>query len=189
MVTQVGCSVVGWSRCQVMPCAVGTVHEEREFLGWASKSRSMVCQWFGLKTTRTVSSGLASKLLAMVSFGLASKLVAMIFCWFSLKIGQRFLLVWPQNRWWKVFRFGPQNWQLWFSNLGIKITAMVSWVGHQNQTGYSLSVAPQNRREHASRSSGLLHVEASRARVSQFASKLTEARRRVVHVAPSRMLH
>jgi hypothetical protein len=41
-----------------------------------------------------------------------------------------------------------------------------------------LSVAPQNRREdedgagHTSRSSGLLHVEASRVRIYQFASKL-----------------
>jgi hypothetical protein len=42
----------------------------------------------------------------------------------------------------------------------------------QNQVCFDLSVAPQNRwREvgagHASRSSGLLHVEASLARVSQ----------------------
>jgi hypothetical protein len=36
---------------------------------------------------------------------------------------------------------------------------------------------------HTSKSSGLLHVKASRARVSQFASKLVEVRRRVVHVA------
>jgi hypothetical protein len=52
-------------------------------------------------------------------------------------------------------------------------------------------VAPKNLREHedgvghASRSSGLLHVKATQASVSQFASKLVEARRRVVHVAPS----
>jgi hypothetical protein len=48
---------------------------------------------------------------------------------------------------------------------------MVSWFGPQNQGGFSLPVAPQNRwREvgvgHASRSSGLLHVEASLTRVS-----------------------
>jgi hypothetical protein len=42
---------------------------------------------------------------------------------------------------------------------------MVSWFVPQNQVGYDLSVAPQNRREdkdgtgHASRSSGLLCVE------------------------------
>jgi hypothetical protein len=32
-----------------------------------------VCEWFGLKTTRMVFSGLASKLVVMVSSGLASK--------------------------------------------------------------------------------------------------------------------
>jgi hypothetical protein len=34
-----------------------------------------ICQWFGLKTTGTVFSGLPSKLMAMVFFGFASKLV------------------------------------------------------------------------------------------------------------------
>jgi hypothetical protein len=56
--------------------------------------------------------------------------------------------------------------------LDLKITAMVSWFGHQNQVGFGLSVAPQNQRRevnagHASRSSGLLHMEASLLRVSQ----------------------
>jgi hypothetical protein len=32
-----------------------------------------VCEWFGLKTTRMVFSGLASKLVVMVSSGLVSK--------------------------------------------------------------------------------------------------------------------
>jgi hypothetical protein len=50
----------------------------------------------------------------------------------------------------------------------------VSWFGSQNKVGYGLSVAPQNRQEnedgvqHASRSSGLLRLKASRARVSQL---------------------
>jgi hypothetical protein len=52
----------------------------------------------------------------------------------------------------------------------------ISWFGPQNHAGFSLSVAPQNRRRevdvgHASRSSGLLHVEASLARVSQSGMK------------------
>jgi hypothetical protein len=52
---------------------------------------------------------------------------------------------------------------------------MVSF-GPQNQAGFGLSVAAQNRRRevgtgHASRSSGLLHVEASLARVSQSGLK------------------
>jgi hypothetical protein len=54
---------------------------------------------------------------------------------------------------------------------------MISWFGPQNQVGYGLSVALQNRWEdedgagHTSRSSGLLHLEASWARVSQFCLK------------------
>jgi hypothetical protein len=48
----------------------------------------------------------------------------------------------------------------------------VSWFGPQNQAGLGLSVMPQNRwrkvsMRYASRSSGLLHVEACLARVSQ----------------------
>jgi hypothetical protein len=48
----------------------------------------------------------------------------------------------------------------------------VSWFVPQNQVGFGLSVAPQNRRMevgtgHTSRSSGLLRVEASLTRVSQ----------------------
>jgi hypothetical protein len=53
---------------------------------------------------------------------------------------------------------------------------MVSWFGPQNQVGFGLSVAPQNRwREvgagHALRSSNLLGVEASLTRVSQSGLK------------------
>jgi hypothetical protein len=52
----------------------------------------------------------------------------------------------------------------------------VSWFGPQNHVGFSLSVAPQNQRMevgagHASRSSGLVRVEASLARVSQSGLK------------------
>jgi hypothetical protein len=77
---------------------------------------------------------------------------------------------------WRVSRFEPQNWQLWFGDLGLKITATVSRFGPQNQAGFGLSVAPQNRRMevgvgHASRSSSLLGVEASLARVSQSGLK------------------
>jgi hypothetical protein len=55
--------------------------------------------------------------------------------------------------------------------LCLKITVIVSWFGPQNQVGFGLSVATQNRwREvgvgHTLRSSGLLHVKASLARVS-----------------------
>jgi hypothetical protein len=52
----------------------------------------------------------------------------------------------------------------------------VSWFGPQNQVGFGLSVAPQNRRRevgagHALRSSSLLGVEANLARVFQSALK------------------
>jgi hypothetical protein len=53
---------------------------------------------------------------------------------------------------------------------------MVSWFGSQNQVGFSLSVVPQNRWREVGvgltlRSSGLLHVEGSLARVSQSGLK------------------
>jgi hypothetical protein len=32
-----------------------------------------------------------------------------------------------------------------FGDLGLKITATVSWFGPQNQSSFGLSVAPQNR--------------------------------------------
>jgi hypothetical protein len=112
----------------------------------------MVCEWFDLKTTQTVFSGLASKPAVTVFSGLASKPVG------------------------RVFRFGPQNQQLWFGELGFKITATVSWFVPQNQADFSLSVVPQYRwREdsarHASRSGSFLHLEASRARVFQSSLK------------------
>jgi hypothetical protein len=130
----------------------------------------MICEWFDLKTTRTIFSGLASKLVATIFSGFASKPV-------------------PQ-----VSRFGHQNGQLQFDDLCLKITAMVSWCRLQNQAGFGLSVAPQNRRredgvEQASKSGGLLRLEESHARFSSLASRLAEARRRVVHVAPSQRLH
>jgi hypothetical protein len=60
--------------------------------------------------------------------------------------------------------------------LSLKVTATVSSFEPQNQAGFGLSVAPQNQRrevgtEHASRSSGLLRVEASLTRVFQSSLK------------------
>jgi hypothetical protein len=96
----------------------------------------------------TVFSSLVSKLVAMISPGLASKSMVDF-------------LVEPQNQ-------GGAG----FPGLDLK-------TGPQNQVGFGLSVAPQNRwREvgagHASRSSGLLGVEASLTRVSQSALKTSE---------------
>jgi hypothetical protein len=109
-------------------------------------------------------SGLASKLVVTVFSGLASKPVATVFPSLALNSVAR------------VFQFGPQNRQLRFDDLSLKITVTVSWFESQNQADYGLSVTPQNRREgddvgHVLRSSGLLHVEASRVRVSQSGLK------------------
>jgi hypothetical protein len=53
---------------------------------------------------------------------------------------------------------------------------MISLFGPQNQADFDLSIAPQNRRGevgagHASRSNGLLHVEASLTSVFQSGLK------------------
>jgi hypothetical protein len=45
---------------------------------WASKLMATVCEWFDLKTTRTVFAGLASKPVATVSGSLASKPAAIV---------------------------------------------------------------------------------------------------------------
>jgi hypothetical protein len=155
------------------------------------KSTRMVCLWFGFKTTRTVFSGLASKPAATVFSSLASNPVATVFSGLASKPVATVSLGLASKLVVMVFWFGPQIWQLRFGDLTLKITMAVSWFGPQNQVGDGLSVVPQNRWEdgvgvgHASRSSSSLHLEASLARVSEFASKLVEARWRVVHVAPS----
>jgi hypothetical protein len=97
----------GWSHRSGTRWLGGTVcglhrargDEEREFLGWISKPRSTVCQWFGLKTTGMVShrfgpqnrwrrfvSGLASKSVATVSDGLSSKPDATVFSSLASKL-------------------------------------------------------------------------------------------------------
>jgi hypothetical protein len=167
---------------------------------WASKLMATVCEWFGLKITRTVftglaskpvltvsgglfstpaatisgglaskhaatvSHGLASKPAVTVSSGLASKLVVTVSCGLASKPAMT------------VSQFGPQNRQLRFGDLGLKITATVCRFESQNQAGFSLSVASQNRwREfdvgHTSRSSDLLHVESSQDRGFQCGLK------------------
>jgi hypothetical protein len=118
------------------------------------------------KRAATVFSGLASKPVAMVFSSLASKLMT------TVSPGLTSKLIWASKlRWWGVFQFGPQNRQLRFGDLGLKITAMVSWFGPQNQAGFGLSVAAQNRQRevgagYASRFSGLLHMKASLISVS-----------------------
>jgi hypothetical protein len=72
---------------------------------------------------------------------------------------------------------------------------MVSWFEPQNKVRYGLSVVPQNRQEdedgagHVSRSSGLLRLEVSRARVSQSSLKTSGDASRMVHMALSWRSH
>jgi hypothetical protein len=158
MVTQVGYSVAGPSRGRVASCAVYTWRVETRSAGFLVEPQN--------KGRRFVS-GLASKPLERFSpIWTQNRWRWFLAVWpqnllrrFSPVWPQnwwgQFLPVWPQNRWlvsWlrlktKVVegsRFGPQNWQLWFGDSGLKITATVSLFGPQNQAGFGLSVAPQN---------------------------------------------
>jgi hypothetical protein len=42
------------------------------------------------------------------------------------------------------FSVWASNWQFRFGDLGLKITAAVSWFVPQNHVGFGFSVAPQN---------------------------------------------
>jgi hypothetical protein len=93
------------------------------------------------------------------------------------------------------FLVEPQNRQVQFNDLGLKIIVTVSWFEPQNQAGYGFSVASQNRREDN------LTWDTCRDLAACFTckqvvlgfrslvSRLIEARRWVVHVASSRRLH
>jgi hypothetical protein len=60
--------------------------EQCEFLSSASKPRSMVCQWFGLKTTGMVCRWFGLKTTRMVFSDLTSKPVATVFSNFASKL-------------------------------------------------------------------------------------------------------
>jgi hypothetical protein len=102
----------------------------------------MVCEWFGLKTTRTVFFSLASKLVTTVSPGLASKLVATVSPGLASKPVMSFLVE-PQNQGdGGFFSLGFKTGSYEFGDLSLKITATVSYFWPQNQAGFGLSVAP-----------------------------------------------
>jgi hypothetical protein len=44
----------------------------------------------------------------------------------------------------QISRFEPQNRQLWFDDLDLKINVTVSWFWPQSQADFGLSVVPQN---------------------------------------------
>jgi hypothetical protein len=141
----------------------------------------MVCQWLDLKTTGTFFSGFISKSVATVSSGLASKPV----------VG---FLVEPQNQ-------GGGG----FSGLGLKTGSygLVIWASKSLRQFFGLDL----KTKHAS-VCWLCHKTDGRATAwdtrqdlaacfvwkqvglgfPSLASRLSEARRRVVHVAPSRRL-
>jgi hypothetical protein len=84
----------------------------------------------------------------------------------GLKTGSCSLVIWASK--------SPQR----ILGLGLKTKrAMVCWLRHK--------IDERRTARDASKSSGLFHLEASQARVSQFASKLVKERRWVVHVASS----
>jgi hypothetical protein len=121
-------------------CVVCTMHVEMRSEGFLIGPQNQGRRFVSALTLKHWDSflQLTSKLVVTVSPGFALKSVA------------------------RVSHFGHQNRQLRFGNLGLKITALISWFGPQNHIDYSLLVTPQNRWEgddvgHASRSSGLLH--------------------------------
>jgi hypothetical protein len=75
------------------------------FLSWALKPRATVCQWFGLKTSGPNFLVEPENQGQQFVNGLATK---------------------PLGR---GSQFGPQNRQLRFGDLGLKITAIIFWFG------------------------------------------------------------
>jgi hypothetical protein len=67
------------------------------------------------------------------------------FSWFGLKTGGLVSWLSLKTKVVEGFPVWASNRQLWFGDLGLKITATVSWFGPQNQVGFGLSVVPQNR--------------------------------------------
>jgi hypothetical protein len=112
MVAQVGYSMAGRLRGQVVLCVVCTVHVETMRVGFLVEPQNQGRRFV------TIFSGLTLKLVVTVFSGLTSKSVA------------------------RISQLGPQNRQLRFDDLCLKITVTVSWFRPQNQAGFGLSVAP-----------------------------------------------
>jgi hypothetical protein len=117
----------------------------RRFLGLALKPVVMFFLGLALKPVVAVSSGLASKPATKVSSSLASKPTTTVSDGLALKPAVTVSSGMASKPVVTVSGFLPQNQQLWFDDLDIKITATIFWVGSQNQVDDGLSVAPQNR--------------------------------------------
>jgi hypothetical protein len=72
--------------------------EKRRFFGLASKPVATVCQWFGLKTTMTIS-----------WFGLCLKTKVGGLMILTSKSPRRFIGLGLKTKWEEVCRFVPQN--------------------------------------------------------------------------------
>jgi hypothetical protein len=98
MGTQVGYSVAGWSRGRVALCAVCTWHMEIGSAGFLVEPQNQGQRFVsGLKTTRTVFTGLASKPVVTNFSSLASKLVVTVSPDLASKLVVGFLVE-PQNQ-------------------------------------------------------------------------------------------
>jgi hypothetical protein len=163
------------------------------------------CQWFDLKTTGAVFSGLASKSVAMVFSDLASKPVATVFSGLASKpmvmvspsLGLKStvgFLIEPQNQGGGGFPgFGLQtgsydlvicasNSPRWFLGLDLKTKwATIFWLRHKidgRATVWDMCRDPTN----------CFTLKQVGLGFPSLTSRLVKARRRVVHVAPSRRL-
>jgi hypothetical protein len=153
-----------------------------------------VCEWFDLKTTRTFFAGLASKPVATIFGGLASKPAVTVFSVlvskpvatvFSSLASKRVAMVSPglASKTAVDFLVEPQNkGGGGFSSLGVKTgsSGLVIWESKLPRWFLGLGLKPSGLQfvgcttkptrgvgaGHASRSSGLLCMEASLARVS-----------------------
>jgi hypothetical protein len=166
----------------------------------------MGCEWFDLKTTRTVFTGLASKPVVPISSGLvskpavtvfsslASKLVATVSPGLASKSAVGFLVE-PQNQGGGGFpclglKISSSDLVIWasksprrFLDLGLKTKwASVCRLRHKTDGGRS---ARDTSRDLAA----CLAWKQVRLGFPSLPWRLAEARRRVVHVAPSRRLH
>jgi hypothetical protein len=122
-----------------------------------------------------------------------------VVCTVHKKIRSASFLVWPQNQGipfvsgltskslGRVSQFGPQNRQLRFDDLGLKITATVSWFESKKNGLRFISCATNPTEDedsvgHVSRFSGLICLKTSWARVFQSGLKTDEGVAQIVHV-------
>jgi hypothetical protein len=112
---------------------------------WDSKPMTVVCEWFGLKTTRTIFVGLASKPVVMVSSGFASKPAATVSSGLASKSAAT-VFSGLASRWVVMVFFGLASKPVAtvFSSLTSKLVATVS-PGLVSKLAISFLVEPQNQ--------------------------------------------